>query len=1008
MFFINPGVHSPVLYTLFLISIGTIVTCLSFVGYERFKRWGYISYVRLFFSSLIILCAGSSAIAQNAIITENALPGNPISEWGVPNFHDVTINGFSTEIGVNKGQTVRFKIDVQGALNYSIKIYRIGYYNGNGARLMADLGLFSGIVQAPGISDAVTGLLDCGNWIESAHWDVPNNAVSGLYIARLQSQGGGSSHIAFIVKDDASNSDLFFQMPDATWQAYNGYGGNYLYNGTTNLPNGHASKVSYNRPIIPYNVGFFWGNRQSDWYMNSEYPMIRWLERNGYDISYTTAIDVARQGNLILNHKVFITNGHDEYWSKEQHDNVEAARNAGVHMAFFSGNEVYWKTRWENDINGDDHRTLICYKEGTMGDGSLGEASCGSKCDVSSSEWTGLWRTGGAYDAGLPENGLTGQIGWNEAPGAIQVTDTFKNLRFWRNTSIANLGSGQTVTLAPNTLGYEWDYEQYPDSYPHGRIALSSTTVNGLTHKLSLYRHSSGALVFGAGTIQWSWGLDDAHFGGTPVISKDMQQATVNLFADMGVQPGSIQNDLVAATQSTDHTAPVSVITSPASGTDVAINVPVTITGTASDADGAVAGVEISVDGGVTWKVATGTTNWSFTWTPTAIASYTIKSRAFDDSGNMEAAGTNGQSNVIVLLATICPCTIFTTQTPTDMNTYNDGPQPGIGVGFEVGVKFRSNINGFVKGVRFYKTAGNTGVHTGELYSSDGTRLAQAVFSSETGTGWQQVLFSTPIAIIANTTYTAAYFSSLGNYTEDNDYFVNPVNNGYLTALADGTDGGNAPFLYTNAPAFPNQFFRKANYWVDVVFTENTSLPVQLTSFTVSIHGADAELKWTTASEQNNKGFEIQRSSNGSKWEAIGFVNGKGNSQAVVNYQFLDKSPGSGKFYYRLKQIDLDGKSKMSDIASVVFSDHLSLELKQNHPNPFSATTTINFTVPKSGRIKLLLYDQMGRMVRQIMDETKSAGAYQVTMDRKGLSAGMYYYKLDASDESVIKKMNIL
>src|ERR1700710_1475660 len=102
---------------------------------------------------------------------------------------------------------------------------------------------------------------------------------------------------------------------------------------------------------------------------------------------------------------------------------------------------------------------------------------------------------------------------------------------------------------------------------------MSSTTLNGHTHKLSLYRYNGtgGPLVFGAGTVQWAWGLDANHFGGTGnAVSKDMQQATLNLFADMGVQPGSKQSDLTAATASTDFTAPVSVITSPINGSTIA------------------------------------------------------------------------------------------------------------------------------------------------------------------------------------------------------------------------------------------------------------------------------------------------------------------------------------------------------------------------------------------------------------------------------------------------------
>src|SRR5262249_39063026 len=148
-----------------------------------------------------------------------------------------------------------------------------------------------------------------------------------------------------------------------------------------------------------------------------------------------------------------------------------------------------------------------------------------------------------------------------------------------------------------------------------------------------------------AGTVQWSWGLDANHdlsslSGGT---DPNMQQATVNLFADMGVQPATLRAGLVLANASTDTVPPTSRITSPAAGANIPINNPVTIQGTAADTGGGVvAGVEISVDGGQTWHPATGTATWSYTWTPTALGSVTFKTRAVDDSANLEtpSAGT--------------------------------------------------------------------------------------------------------------------------------------------------------------------------------------------------------------------------------------------------------------------------------------------------------------------------------------------------------------------------------
>ena len=140
------------------------------------------------------------------------------------------------------------------------------------------------------------------------------------------------------------------------------------------------------------------------------------------------------------------------------------------------------------------------------------------------------------------------------------------------------------------------------------------------THSLTLYRNpTSGALVFSAGTVMWSWGLDNQYvpYKGsiTAPVSPAVEQAMVNLFADMGVQPQTLMASLKLAQQSTDHTPPVAVITTPTGGQNYTVGQNVTITGTASDVGGIVAGVEVSTDGGKTWNPATGTTSWSYSWT---------------------------------------------------------------------------------------------------------------------------------------------------------------------------------------------------------------------------------------------------------------------------------------------------------------------------------------------------------------------------------------------------------
>ena len=156
------------------------------------------------------------------------------------------------------------------------------------------------------------------------------------------------------MRNDASTSDVFFQTSDTTWQAYNNYGGSDFYQGAAN---GRAYKISYNRPFATRGRR----RRQRDFYFGAEYPMVRFLERNGYDVSYTTGVDTDRRGGADRNHKVFLSVGHDEYWSGAQRANVEAARDAGVNLAFFSGNEVYWRTRYESRRPGrrTPYRTLV-------------------------------------------------------------------------------------------------------------------------------------------------------------------------------------------------------------------------------------------------------------------------------------------------------------------------------------------------------------------------------------------------------------------------------------------------------------------------------------------------------------------------------------------------------------------------------------------------------------------------------------------------------------------------
>ncbi len=796
----------------------------------------------------------------NVIACENTLPGDPPGDWQVSGAGDSTIQGFATAMSVNAGDTVSFKISTPAA-SYHIDILRLGYYQGDGARkIVSAMRPTASLPQSqPACRNdtAPTGLIDCGNWGVSASWAVPASAVSGLYLAHLvRDDTGGESLVPFVVRNDASHSDLLFQTSDETWQAYNSYGGNSLYTCTVNCPPGNpeaykgADKVSYNRP---FHTAL--DDNGHSWFMYSEYPMIRFLEANGYDVSYMSGLDVATRGPLLLNHKTFLSVGHDEYWSGDQRANVEAARDAGVNLAFFSGNEVFWKTRWEPSIDGSSTagRTLVTYKE-THYDAVTDPQDPPT--------WTGAWadpRFSPPADGGRPQNALTGQLFVvNSGTTDIQVPAQYSSLRFWRNTAVASLAPGQTVTLGPGTgtLGYEWDEDADNGFRPAGLLDMSSTTdpnaetfvdygsvtaIHSATHHLTLYRARSGALVFGAGTVQWSWGLDSANPSGT--TDRTMRQATVNLLADMGAQPSSLISGLTPATASTDTTAPTSRITSPAPGTAVPDGATVTATGTASDAGGGVvAGVEVSTNGGATWHPANGTTNWSYTWVAHGNPTATIESRAVDDSGNLEtpASGTTLQVN--------CPCSIWGTGiTPGVADSGDTGS-------IELGVKFTTDTFGTASGLRFYKAAANTGTHVGNLWTSSGQLLATATFTGESASGWQQVNFAQPVLLNPNTTYVASYFAPRGHYAQDSGYFYpNPsprpdttstVDSPPLHALRNTNGVTNGVYSYSGSSTFPSSGSNAENYWADVMFSP-AAPPGQAGSVSATAGYASAGVSWT-------------------------------------------------------------------------------------------------------------------------------------------------------------------
>ena len=367
--------------------------------------------------------------AQNAIVVENALPGNPPSEWDIQGAGDATIQGFATDVSVNRGGAITFKIQTD-ATQYRIDIYRLGWYGGLGARKVATIQPSATLPQDQPtcITDPATGLMDCGNWTVSASWTVPADATSGLYVAKLvreDPEDGRASHIAFVVRDDDGGSELLFQTSETTWQAYNAYGGNSLYVGAAeNPPVPRAHKVSFNRLYVHARR---LGSRTGC--STPSIPMIRWLEaqrlrRQLHDRRRhrpPRRRDPRAQGVAVRRPRRVLVGA-------AARQRRGRARRRRPPRRSSAATRSYWKTRWEPSVDGSGtpYRTLVCYKEGT-----LGEVTCGGKCDPLADAWTGLWRDGCAFtppaDGCRPENALSGQISWKPEhgpdPGAGHVQE---------------------------------------------------------------------------------------------------------------------------------------------------------------------------------------------------------------------------------------------------------------------------------------------------------------------------------------------------------------------------------------------------------------------------------------------------------------------------------------------------------------------------------------------------------------------------------------------------------
>jgi len=189
---------------------------------------------------------------------------------------------------------------------------------------------------------------------------------------------------------------------------------------------------------------------------------------------------------------------------------------------------------------------------------------------------------------------------------------------------------------------------------------------------------------------------------------------------------------------------------------------------------------------------------------------------------------------------------------------------------------------------------------------------------------------------------------------------------------------------------------------------QDSVVPVELTSFSASLNGDNVLLKWTTASELNNSGFEIQRSQSQNVWVTMGFLIGNGTASEKNDYLFTDEAVSQGKYLYRLKQIDYDGSFEYSDEIEVEILSPNEFSLDQNYPNPFNNSSVIRYSIPKSSQVTLKIFNALGEEIETLINEEKPIGTYELTWNAANLSSGIYFYRIQAGSFVQIKKMILL
>jgi hypothetical protein len=285
------------------------------------------------------------------VIEENRRPGT--GDWHITGpIRRGEIEGYADATSVDRGETVRLFVSTKAG-SYRVEAYRIGWYGGRQGRLVWKSETLPGVHQAEATVDPSTNMAEA-RWRPSLSVNIDRSWPPGNYLFKLVAANGYAQYLPLTVRDDDSRAALLVVNAVTTWQAYNRWGGHILDEGVdrsgTSGPAGRAEVVSFDRP--------YENDSGAGDYLGNELPMISLLEKEGYDVNYWTDIDLHSRSGQLANHRALLTLGHDEYWSKEMRDGVEAARDRGMNLAFFGANAVFRAIRLAPSDLGPNRRQV--------------------------------------------------------------------------------------------------------------------------------------------------------------------------------------------------------------------------------------------------------------------------------------------------------------------------------------------------------------------------------------------------------------------------------------------------------------------------------------------------------------------------------------------------------------------------------------------------------------------------------------------------------------------------